>query len=64
MLLALWISDVRASALIAVGSSHIFFFFWVKSGVRGAKPSGWQGSQGLLWAHELLPISSDTGQQV
>lgn len=62
MLLALWISDVRASALRAVGSSHIFFL--VKSGVRGAKPSGWQGSQGLLWAHELLPISSDTGQQV
>ena len=26
MLLALWISDVRASALIAVGSSY--FFFW------------------------------------
>ena len=26
MLLALWISDVRASALIAVGSSYFFFF--------------------------------------
>ena len=38
MLLALWISDVRASALIAIPSSYFFFFFFVKSGVRGAKP--------------------------